>query len=407
MCQNRASRAFSEYVAALFWVIAGLGPAIHPFAKGMEPRVKPAGDEGKWRGLIGKCSSKRRNVGRRSGPVLAAAIVAAGGLIPSASFADEGGVSFWLPGLFGSLAATPATPGWLLNTFYYHTSVNAGADVARAREISIGRFNPSLNLNLSASLSADADFAWINPIYVFANPVLGGQFSAGMGGLVGRESASLSGTVTASIPPFTFIRSDSVSDSVTGIGDLYPQAFLKWNQGVNNFMIYGTGDIPVGAYSSTRLANLGIGHGAVDAGAGYTYLDPTAGHEFSAVAGFTYNLMNTSTNYQNGIDFHLDWGASQFLSKQLLVGAVGYVYDQVTGDSGSGDRVGAFESRVIGVGPQLGYIFPVGGMQGYLNLKGYREFDSRDRPSGFNVWLTFVISPAAPTAAAPKPMYRK
>jgi hypothetical protein len=117
--------------------------------------------------------------------------------------------------------------------------------------------------------------------------------------------------------------------------------------------------------------------------------------------------MNTSTNYQNGIDFHLDWGASQFLSKQLLVGAVGYVYDQVTGDSGSGDRVGAFESRVIGVGPQLGYIFPVGGMQGYLNLKGYREFDSRDRPSGFNVWLTFVISPAAPTAAAPKPMYRK
>jgi hypothetical protein len=46
-------------------------------------------------------------------------------------------------------------------------------------------------------------------------------------------------------------------------------------------------------------------------------------------------------------------------------------------------------------------------MQGYLNLKGYREFDSHDRPSGFNVWLTFVISQAAPTAATPKPMYRK
>ena len=47
-------------------------------------------------------------------------------------------------------------------------------------------------------------------------------------------------------------------------------------------------------------------------------------------------------------------------------------------------------------------------MQGYLNLKGYAEFDAHDRPSGYNVWLTFAISPAAPTPPAPKaPMYRK
>jgi hypothetical protein len=42
------------------------------------------------------------------------------------------------------------------------------------------------------------------------------------------------------------VRSDSISDSVTGFGDLYPQATLKWNQGVNNFMVYVMGDIPVG-----------------------------------------------------------------------------------------------------------------------------------------------------------------
>jgi hypothetical protein len=48
--------------------------------------------------------------------------------------ADEGGVSFWVPGFFGSLAATPQQPGWSLATVYYHTSVSAGADVARARE---------------------------------------------------------------------------------------------------------------------------------------------------------------------------------------------------------------------------------------------------------------------------------
>ena len=267
---------------------------------------------------------------------------------------------------------------------------------------------PDANVSLSASLNADVPLLFVNPTYVFATPFLGGQASVGMGGGVGYSRTSLSGTVTASIPPFSFVRSDSITDAVTGFGDLFPQASVKWHQGVNNFMIYGTGDIPVGTYNSTSLANLGIGHGAADGGVGYTYLDPTTGHEFSAVAGFTYNLVNPSTNYKNGIDFHLDWGASQFLSKQVLLGLVGYVYDQITGDSGSGDRVGPFESRVIGVGPQVGYLFPIGDMQGYLNLKAYGEFDARNRASGVNAWLTFGISPAAPPAAMPTtPMYRK
>jgi hypothetical protein len=173
-------------------------------------------------------------------------------------------------------------------------------------------------------------------------------------------------------------------------------------------MIYGTGDIPVGTYNSSSLANLGIGHGAADAGAGYTYLDPAAGREFSAVAGFTYNLINNSTNYKNGVDFHLDWGTSQFLSKQLFIGAVGYVYKDIGCDSGSGDLVGCFQSQVVGIGPQLGYIFPLGTLQGYLNFKGYAEFDALDRPSGFNVWLTFAITPPTPTPPPSKgPMYHK
>ena len=179
-------------------------------------------------------------------------------------------------------------------------------------------------------------------------------------------------------------------------------------------MVYLTGDIPVGDYDAARLSNIGIGHAAFDGGWGYTYFNPQTGKEFSAVAGFTYNLKNQTTNYQNGVDFHLDWGASQYLSKQFFVGAVGYVYNQVTGDSGSRDFVGSFESRVIGLGPQIGYIFPLGKfdglgeMQGYLNLKGYGEFDDQHRPSGFNVWLTFAITPAvAPSAASTKPMYTK
>src|SRR5262249_9414258 len=134
-------------------------------------------------------------------------------------------------------------------------------------------------------------------------------------------------------------------------------------------------------------------------GGGYTYFNPQTGHEFSAVLGFTYNFINQATQYQNGVDMHLDWGASQFLTKQWQIGLVGYVYDQLSCDSGSRDRVGCFESRVFGIGPQIGYLFPIGELQGYLNLKAYGEFGNDHRPDGWNVWLTLAISPSHPTAS--------
>ena len=153
------------------------------------------------------------------------------------------------------------------------------------------------------------------------------------------------------------------TDDATGGGDLVPLASLRWNSGAHNWMTYITGDIPIGLYNSASLANIGIGHGAIDAGGGYTYFNQQTGHEFSAVLGFTYNFMNQATQYKNGVDMHLDWGASQFLTKQWQIGLVGYVYDQLSCDSGSGNRVGCFESRVVGIGPQIGYIFPVGDLQ--------------------------------------------
>jgi hypothetical protein len=116
-------------------------------------------------------------------------------------------------------------------------------------------------------------------------------------------------------------------------------------------------------------------------------------------------LKNQTTQYQSGVDFHFDWGASQFLSKQFFVGLVGRAYDQVSGDSGPGDRVGAFESRVFAVGPQLGYVFPIAGKQGFLGLKSYFEFEARNRPEGWNTWLTFAISDAAPTPSAAPTMH--
>src|SRR5580704_2156242 len=117
---------------------------------------------------------------------------------PTLGLADEGGVSFWLPGQFGSLAAAPQVPGWSLANVYYHASVSAGGDVAAARQFTIGRFTRTATIDLNASVKGRADIDFLSANYVFAPPVLGGQLAVGLGGAAGHNSTSIDGTLTVS-----------------------------------------------------------------------------------------------------------------------------------------------------------------------------------------------------------------
>jgi hypothetical protein len=299
------------------------------------------------------------------------------------ALADESGLSFWLPGLFGSFAAAPGEPGWSIASFYYHPSVtsNGGKEFVQGGRIEAG-------------IQGKGNLVGLGPTYTFATPVFGGQAAVSLLGVGGQSWAAVDATLTG---PRGNSISGERSQSLTSIGDLFPQATLKWNQGVNNYMVYGTGDIPVGDYDETRLANLGLGHGAIDGGVGYTYLNPANKLEFSAVVGMTYNLENPHTRYQSGLDLHLDAGASYFLTQQLNVGAVGYYFRQVTGDRGLGATLGPFEGRVAGIGPQLNYFFPVTDkIQGVVSVKAYWEFAAQNRPDGWNTWLTVAFTPASP-----------
>jgi hypothetical protein len=301
------------------------------------------------------------------------------------SHADEGGISFWLPGLFGSLAAVPGTPGFAFSSIYVHPDESAaGGTFIRGQQFVTG-------------VQGRGDLDAFGPTYTFETPVLSAQAAVSLFNVGGRSWAQVAAILSG---PQGNTIAGTKSQSLISLGDLLPQATLKWNYGVHNFMVYGTGDIPVGDYDKTRLTNLGIGHGAIDGGGGYTYFNLVTGLEFSAVLGLTYNFKNTHTDYQNGIDAHLDWGASYFLTKQFHFGAVGYYYQQLTGDRGTGAKLGPNKSRVAGVGPQAGYIFAVGDkIQGYINAKAYKEFDAKNRASGWNFWLTLSFS-AAPTHAS-------
>jgi transposase len=200
--------------------------------------------------------------------VLSAALVAAGVGAPSVAKADEGGVSFWLPGLFGSLAAAPLQPGMSLTAIEFYDNVRAGGDVALAREVEIGQFKTTLRADINGQLSSRLDLGLLVPSYTFEQRFLGAQATASVMTIVGSIDTTLQGTISGTLGPFGFSRSGSRTDNVLETGDLYPMFNLRWNSGVNNFMTYITGDLPVGDYDRTSVSNLGIGHYALDGGAG-------------------------------------------------------------------------------------------------------------------------------------------
>lgn len=285
--------------------------------------------------------------------------------------ADEGGVPFWFSGQFASFAAVPLTPGYYLPTtlYYYNGSASARKVFPKAG-------------SAAANVSSVSPILLIEPTVAFNHKIFDGELSFGLGFGYGQNQTT--GTITQST------LSIRKSDTDNGITDLYPFMSLSWAQAANNEMIYLTGDLPFGSYAKRRLANIGIGHGAIDGGVGYTYYDQQSGAEGSFVIGITENFENNATHYRNGIDSHLDYALSRVFTN-AQIGLVGYEYIQLTRDSGEAARYGAFKSKVAAIGPEFGYFFMVSPQPWYLNLRAYKEFWSQNRVKGCAVYTSLAI----------------
>src|SRR5262249_58086318 len=99
---------------------------------------------------------------------------------PTLARADEGGVGFWVPGIFGSLTASPLVPGFAFSTIYYHTSVDAGGAVAFARQVTRGNLQVNFTGSLDSRLNALVDLYMAAPSYTFEEGFLGGQANVSM-----------------------------------------------------------------------------------------------------------------------------------------------------------------------------------------------------------------------------------
>src|SRR3954464_1895506 len=103
----------------------------------------------------------------RATSLTSAAVLIVVSFPPNIAKADEGGVSFWLPGIMGSLSAALPQPGFAFANIFYHSPPTGGADIAFARQVTRGNLTVNFTGNLNLSLRAVADMYAAAPSYTF------------------------------------------------------------------------------------------------------------------------------------------------------------------------------------------------------------------------------------------------
>jgi hypothetical protein len=188
-------------------------------------------------------------------------------------------------------------------------------------------------------------------------------------------------------------------DTANGIGDLQIlPVMLGWTNGDLKFGTTFGLYAPTGDYERGQLANLGKNYWTFEPGVSVSWLSSKIGTEVSLFAGYEVSTKNDTTDYQSGEVFHLDATVAQHLplfGGFVGVGANAFYYQQVTGDSGSGAKLGDFEGRTIGVGPVLSYTTKIGRNKKtdlVAELKWLPELDVAKRMEGDTIWFKLALA---------------
>ena len=255
-------------------------------------------------------------------------------LVATEAQAVEGAFGVYLLGARGPAAGFTPPPGVYFqdDTYFYSGKISGGKSL------------PTGGL-LVANVSAQSWFNLPTTLWVTPAKILGGDlaFSATIPTFgAPRVNAGL----LVNSPRFGPIGVNVIDDK-TNLSDFQVGSFLGWHSGNFHWQLGVSGVIPSGSYVAGQLSNASLNRPAIDTFGTLTWLDPATGWDLSAAVGVTFNQRNTATDYQSGDEFHLEWAATKYLTKEFTLGLVGYYYQQLTADTGTGATLGAFEGRVV------------------------------------------------------------
>lgn len=308
--------------------------------------------------------------------------------------ASEGGVSFYPLGIGVPDAALmpPVVGAYYSNVpYFYQGSASAAKDFEIGGNVVTG---------VHANIFGDFNFAeWVPTTNFF-----GATAAVGVVLVPGHVGASVGAILTG---PLGRVVGVSVDQSNTQLADPILSGELGWKWGDQHLAITQWLNVPVGEYQDHSIANLSFHAWIGDSSLSYTWQDKKDGWQVSAKAGYTFNGINQFTDYRSGIASHYEASAEKIVSPAISVGVQTYYYWQLTGDSGSGNRIGPFAGRVVGVGGTLAYNFKAFDRPSTLRFRGMTELDAKNRLEGHSVWLVWSLPllmklpPTPPGAAHP------
>lgn len=309
--------------------------------------------------------------------------------------AAENAAGFYLLGAKTAMSGYVPPPGTYVTDINYYYSGNASGNAARG----IALRQTGALLDIQADITVDAT-AYINApfaLWIAPEKVLGGNVGFGVMVPVGykRVDANIDALVQVTLPNGTVIdagRRFEIDDDTFNFGDPVLNALIGWHQGNWHWTIGALLNVPIGPWDTQSISNISFHRWGLDTTAAVTWLDPTRGHEISVAAGFTFNGENPATDYKTGTEFHVEWALMQHVSKTFTLGIGGYHYQQVTGDSGAGDKIGDFQGRVTALGPVMTYTFEWRKIPITTQLEWMHEFDVANRAEG-NMGMLNVTVP--------------
>jgi hypothetical protein len=231
---------------------------------------------------------------------------------------------------------------------------------------------------VEGTIEVDLAFDLLTPVWVTPHKIAGGQFGVSATLPVGYVGVGID-TADA-----------STWDSRVAIGDPLVSAFLGWHRGELHWNVVASAYIPAGEYDGSRPANLSLNRPALDVAATSTWLSNAHALDVTASAGITLNGENAVTNYQSGTELHFEAAVAKKIAKGLSIGAVGYHYEQISGDKGAGAVLGSFKGRASALGAVLSYDFTAGGLAVSARLQVMQEFNVKNRFEGAPVVVNVV-----------------
>ena len=186
----------------------------------------------------------------------------------------------------------------------------------------------------------------------------------------------------------------TASGSLFGLNDMVvTPVIIGWHAGPLHWNISASVWMPAGSYDKSRTGNTGKNYWTASPQIGVTYYDPKIGWEFSGAGMILFNATNPATNYKSGDIVHLDFAVGKDLSPNLRLGAVGYLAQQITADSGTGAVLGDRKMSVTGIGPAVAFAFPVNNVPVILVAKYFPEFNAQNTTQGdagnLSMWTKF------------------